>query len=119
MKKSKLYLLLTAGILLPQIAITNYLAIVLCWIAIGSAMAYLGYVKKVFLVGFLLQAVIATILFFGFSGSNSSFFTHVTENLELPGFLFAIVFILFNALNVAACLYVGNKSLRLVLPQKA
>jgi hypothetical protein len=118
MKKLKLYTLLTIGILIPQVLIPNYLIIILSWLTIGVIMAYYGNTKKVFLTGFLLQAILATVLFFGFSGSNSTFLTHVMENLGLPGFLFAIVFILFNALNVAACLYIGNKGFRLMAPQK-
>lgn len=92
--------------LLPQFFVENYLWLTITLILIGCISKFFLKEKGVFLKMFLLELIVFTIVFFVF-GDRVSYLHGILENSGLPSFLLSLLFILFNALNVAILFFTG------------
>lgn len=117
MNKLLAYTLLLAGLLLPQIFISQYWAVLVVWIITGFALAA-GF-RRIFLTTFLVQLLIGSVLFLLWSAGATRFLLDIAVSFGLPGFLMPLFAVLFNAVNAAVNVTAGAVIARLVQRKKA
>ncbi len=92
--------------LLPQFFIDDYLWIIITVILIGSISRFFLKDKRVFIKMFVMELIVFSIIFFVFK--DRVFYLHGTlESVGLPNILLSVLFILFNALNIAILFFAG------------
>ncbi len=99
--------------LLPQFFIQDYLWYMIVMLLIGFVSRYIIQPKKVLLTMFLIELVVFSIILLVFN-DRIFYLKGVFENLALPTILSPIIFLLFNAVNVAVLYFTGYTLGRLI-----
>ena len=94
--------------LLPQFLFEDYMWLVITVILIGGVSRFFLKDKRVFVKLFCLELIVFTIVFFIFQ-DRVFYLQGVFESIELPSILLSIVFVIFNALNIAILFFTGYK----------
>lgn len=120
MKKYISYIVLFIALLIPQIFIRTYWGVLISFLITGAAITMWGDIKKPVFTGFLFQIVIGIYLFMIVAGSSASYLSDIPEYYGISGFVMPLFAVLFNTMNVVACLYLGKSLISLLRsPQKA
>ena len=115
--KKILYKVPYLAALVPQFIFEDYVYIVLGVILIGLALGSYTAEKNVFWKMFFIEALLFLVVYYT-TKERIFYLDNVFTNLEVSTYLVPVLFILFNALNIAVLFFFGYKLAQLFVYEK-
>lgn len=106
MRSVLFHIILVLGIVIPQLIIQQYWLILLDWFLVGVLVKSVG-MSRVMIKSIAIQLVCSVLMLY-ISWDHLTYLQDVSIYYEMPWFTLFMVFLVFNAINVLAVMYLAQ-----------